>query len=409
MDSLDNAGYMEDCLAKKCVDPYRNRIKDKKDRQTHDRVIDGRVRNIIRKMSNSGIIDNIYGCVSSGKEANVYAAKNTQGETLAVKIYQTSILDYKKRQRFISSDIRYALWPYSNNPRKMVKKWAEKEYRNLIRLTRAGINCPNPIKLIDNVLVMSMLGRNGIALPKLKNVDLSHEHATKAFKDIIFACRKMYQECKLVHGDLSEYNILIDIGNDPNIDSPKIYIIDVSQSVESYSEWALTDLRRDIYNIIQYFGKFGVKIPPFKMVFDFISDFTKNNEDLEDLWEANLKVTPDELNDTIFKEMFIPKNLSEVINIEEDFDNLKLGNSLEINYDGVTGMAGIFFGSDSPSDEDEDKSSENDSFSDKEMEQYDLKIPTSKQEIKMQRKENKKMVKENNRIRRQNKASRKHK
>ena len=83
----------------------------------------------------------MYGCVSTGKEANVYTAETSSGSDVAVKIFKTSILVFKDRDRYVSGDYRFR-GGYSKNPRKMVAMWAEKEFRNLHRLHQAGIRCP---------------------------------------------------------------------------------------------------------------------------------------------------------------------------------------------------------------------------------------------------------------------------
>jgi len=78
---------------------------------------------------------------------------------LALKIYKTSILIFKDRDRYVTGEYRFRRG-YSRNPRKMVRLWAEKEMRNLKRLVVAGIYCPEPVEVKENVLVMKFLGDN---------------------------------------------------------------------------------------------------------------------------------------------------------------------------------------------------------------------------------------------------------
>jgi RIO kinase 1 len=82
----------------------------------------------------------VNGCVSTGKEANVYHASTPDGRSLAIKVFKTSILVFKDRDRYVSGDFRFRNGYGKNNPRKMVKTWAEKEMRNLIRMKTAGMN-----------------------------------------------------------------------------------------------------------------------------------------------------------------------------------------------------------------------------------------------------------------------------
>lgn len=114
------------------------------ERATTDQVLDPRTRMILFKMINSGTIEAINGCVSTGKEANVYHAFGPECE-LAVKVYKTSILIFKDRDRYVSGEFRFRHGYCKSNPRKMVKMWAEKEMRNYRRLALAKVlACGDP-------------------------------------------------------------------------------------------------------------------------------------------------------------------------------------------------------------------------------------------------------------------------
>jgi len=90
-------------------------------------------------------------------QANVYHALTPDKKHLALKIYKTSILVFKDRSKYVTGEYRFRRG-YSRNPRKMVRLWAEKEMRNLRRLKAAGIDCPEPLEVKENVLVMSFVG-----------------------------------------------------------------------------------------------------------------------------------------------------------------------------------------------------------------------------------------------------------
>jgi RIO kinase 1 len=125
---------------------------------------------ILFKLINRGLLNSINGCISTGKEANVYHAVSSdpQHPQIAIKIYKTSILVFKDRDRYVTGDSRFSKYS-KHNPRKMVKMWAEKEMRNLKRLYGAGIKCPEPLYLKLHVLVMGFLGRKAWYVP------LAHE------------------------------------------------------------------------------------------------------------------------------------------------------------------------------------------------------------------------------------------
>ena len=112
--------------------------------------------------------EDLVPCNRCGKEANVYHAVGPEGNDMAVKVFKTSILVFRDRDRYVTGDWRFRRGYCKSNPRKMVKLWAEKETRNLIRLAAAGIPCPTPIQLRLHVLVMSFIGRDGYAAPRLK-------------------------------------------------------------------------------------------------------------------------------------------------------------------------------------------------------------------------------------------------
>ena len=105
------------------------------DRATSEQVMDPRTRLILFRLLSKGFLKEIDGCVSTGKEANVYFAKGCGGDgddgmDYAVKIYKTSILVFKDRDKYVSGEHRWRKGYCKSNPRKMVGTWAEKEMRN---------------------------------------------------------------------------------------------------------------------------------------------------------------------------------------------------------------------------------------------------------------------------------------
>jgi len=211
-------------------------------------VLDPRTRVILVKFLNSRFFSEINGCVSTGKEANVYHAMNAQGQEFAVKIYKTSILVFKDRERYVEGEFRFRKGHCRSNPRKLIKLWAEKELRNLKRIQVSGINCPRPLLVKSNVLVMDFIGRNSIAARRLRDQEgLSLETYSTLYLQLVIIMRRLYQECKLVHADLSEYNVLYF--------EEQLYLIDVSQSTEHDHPLSLDFLRRDIINVNCYFRK----------------------------------------------------------------------------------------------------------------------------------------------------------
>lgn len=95
---------------------------------------------------------------SPSVKANVYHALTPEGQHLALKIYKTSILVFKDRDKYVTGEHRFRNGYSRHNPRKMVKMWAEKEMRNLKRLSAAGIFSPEVLEVRENVLVLGFLG-----------------------------------------------------------------------------------------------------------------------------------------------------------------------------------------------------------------------------------------------------------
>lgn len=151
-------------------DKRNKRNKDRADRATVEQVMDPRTRLILFRLVQRSFFEYVEGCVSTGKEANVYHAINSEGGSLAVKIYKTSILTFKDRDRYVTGEFRFVshfiiintcFYRYRNgysrhNPRKMVATWAEKEMRNLNRMHQAGLPVPKPhllkvITILNNI------------------------------------------------------------------------------------------------------------------------------------------------------------------------------------------------------------------------------------------------------------------
>ncbi|KAF5284587.1 hypothetical protein FQR65_LT02413 [Abscondita terminalis] len=318
----------------------RIRVKDKHDRATAEQVMDPRTRMILFKLLNRNIIAEINGCISTGKEANVYHATLKNGSDCAIKIYKTSILVFKDRDKYVSGEFRFRNGYCRHNPRKMVRTWAEKEMRNLSRMYNNDLRVPEPILLRSHVLVMGFIGENGWPAAKLKDVELSPSKAREVYRDIVVIMWKMYNKCKLVHADLSEFNMLYQNG--------EIFVIDVSQSVEHDHPRALDFLRKDCTNVTDYFRKKDVATMGIKQLFDFITDptITEGNMDecLEILSEnAALKnfkdITSEEkIEEEVFKNAYIPKRLTEVIDFERDIIQSKSGIAEDLVYKTLVGL-----------------------------------------------------------------------
>lgn len=75
-------------------------------------------------------------------------------------------------------------------------------------LLQAGLNAPLPLQLRLHVLVMEFIGEDGVAAPRLRDAGIPHDKFRSLYTEMVVIVRTLYQSCKLVHADLSEYNIL---------------------------------------------------------------------------------------------------------------------------------------------------------------------------------------------------------
>jgi RIO kinase 1 len=108
------------------------------------------------------------GVVEAGKESRVYWAKGPEDEDLAVKIFLTSSMEFKKSMlQYIHGDPRFKV---GHDYRRLVYTWAQKEFRNLGEAHRAGVRVPNPIHATENIIIMEFIGEDGVPAPILKQL-----------------------------------------------------------------------------------------------------------------------------------------------------------------------------------------------------------------------------------------------
>lgn len=305
--------------------------KDRSNRATVEQVLDPRTMAFLGKIINKGIISRINGCISTGKEANVYHGDHEDtlisDREFAVKIYKTSILVFKDRERYVDGEFRFRNTKNQSNPRKMVKVWAEKEFRNLKRLYTNGIPCPEPVELRSHVLVMEYLTKGeGQPSPKLRDHPFKDiDEVVHYYQQMLFYMRRMYRTCRLVHADLSEYNSIVH--ND------KLYIIDVSQSVEPEHPMALDFLRMDIKNVNDFFSRKKINVYPERLLFKFITEFDDIlglEGDSDDHLAAYLDNLPlksemedSQIEDEVFRSLHLVRSLNHLE--ERDFDKFTEG------------------------------------------------------------------------------------
>lgn len=213
------------------------------ERKTADLVFDSRTLKAIYELVSRYRVDYIDYPISSGKESIVFKAY-LNGKAVALKIYKMSTLRFSNIWKYIDGDYRFSKEHLTRSS--LVYLWARKEFTNLSECRRYRINAPKPIAFHKNLLMMSYLGTKSRGAPMLKDADVDFG---KTFEGIMDSVKRLYGQAKLVHADLSEYNVLIY--------RAKPYLLDMAQSVSREHPAADFFLERDVKNICNFFRKKG--------------------------------------------------------------------------------------------------------------------------------------------------------
>jgi len=219
------------------------RRKDRDQTKIVEEVFDSQTIAHLEKLVRRGIIREVKGVISSGKEARIYWGRDRSHHDVAIKIYMSFTSDFRKSiKKYIIGDPRFEGIP-AGNLRKLIYEWTRKEYRNLQKLKAHKVRVPRPIAFSGNILVMEFLGENGYRAPLLAEAlsSLSREEAANIMVEVVSQAERIVCDAGLVHGDLSEYNIMLWQGVP--------WIIDVSQAVPLSHPLALELLERDIRNL----------------------------------------------------------------------------------------------------------------------------------------------------------------
>lgn len=226
-----------------------------------EEVFDRSTLMVIYDFLNKGVIDEIHGVVKAGKEARVYWGKDKQGKELAIKIYLTVSAEFRKGMlKYIEGDPRFK--SVKRDTRSLIFAWAQKEFKNLELAVAAKVRVPKPIAVKNNVLIMEFIGKNGVSAPSMK--EQPPKNPEKTYKTLLDYLKRLYCNAELVHGDLSEYNIMIWRGQ------PVLF--DVSQAVPLSHPMADFLLQRDLKNLNAFFKKLGVNVFPLEECYRMVTE-----------------------------------------------------------------------------------------------------------------------------------------
>lgn len=226
---------------------FRERLKDAEDLKLEEGVFDEATYAAIYKLVQDGHIVAFGGPISTGKEANVYEALGPDDTDVAVKIYRINSSNFRQMREYLEGDPRFE--GIRGDKKSVVLTWTQKEFSNLRRARAAGVRVPEPIAVERNVLVMELIGEEDDHAPTLHDVEV--ENPQTAFEVVREYMLRLYS-AGLIHGDLSEYNVVVYEG--------ELVIIDVGQAITVHHPNGRSFLERDCENVAAYFGGLGVDV-----------------------------------------------------------------------------------------------------------------------------------------------------
>jgi RIO kinase 1 len=214
----------------------------------------------IEPLVHSGLVDEVIRSLKSGKEAAVYVVR-CGTEIRCAKVYKEAdqrsfkqSVVYQEGRKVRNSRRARAMEKGSRYGRQEQESaWQNAEVTALFRLTDAGVRVPQPYNFIDGVLLMELVtDANGDVAPRLNDLELTAEQAREYHSFLIAQIVRMLCD-GLIHGDLSEYNVLVG-SNGP-------VIIDLPQAVDAAANnSAKMLLERDVANMTAYFGRFAPEL-----------------------------------------------------------------------------------------------------------------------------------------------------
>ena len=221
----------------------------------------------LQSLVEEGLIDTVVRQLMSGKEAMVYVVRCGE-ETRCAKIYKEAnnrsfrqAVDYTENRKVKNSRQARAMAKGTKFGRESQEAaWQSAEVDALYRLAAAGVRVPQPFNFADGVLLMELVtDAHGDAAPRLNDVSFTPEQARQHHTTLI--CEVVRMLCAgVVHGDLSEFNILLaHSGEDGSEDFP--VIIDLPQAVDAAgNNHAQRMLLRDVANLRDFFGQFAPEL-----------------------------------------------------------------------------------------------------------------------------------------------------
>jgi len=227
-----------------------DRRKEGQHRKLLDEFFDHSTLLAVSRLVNRGLFDAVDFPISTGKEGGVFRA--TAGtEFRAVKIYRVSNSVFRHLPVYALDSLRRET--SVRNFGGLIFAWTRREHTILGRLADAGVRAPRPYGHFRNVLVMEFIGdENGFAAPRM--IDVPIDDPASLYEDLVQQIGRMARDARLVHGDLSPYNVLYHEGH--------AVLIDVAQAVPADHPEALRLMERDVRNFAKFLERLGFSVEP---------------------------------------------------------------------------------------------------------------------------------------------------
>jgi RIO kinase 1 len=214
----------------------------------------------IQPLIDDGLVDEVLRSLMSGKEAQVFLVRCGQ-EICCAKVYKDvadrsfkKAVQYQEGRKIRNSRRQRAMEKRSKFGRDQQEEvWQRAEVDALFQLAAAGVRVPKPYGLFGGVLLMELIvGADGDVAPRLNDISMSAEQAIRDHATVMNYILRMM--CVgLIHGDLSEFNVLQDAEGPVIIDLPQVVNAAANNSAKSM-------LQRDVENITQYYARFAPEL-----------------------------------------------------------------------------------------------------------------------------------------------------
>jgi RIO kinase 1 len=231
----------------------------------------------IQPLIDEGLVDEVLRPLMSGKEASVYVVR-CGDHIRCAKVYKDAsqrsfkkAVQYQEGRKVRSSRRARAMEKGSSYGREQAEEsWQNAEVEALYKLADAGVRVPQPYGCFDGILLMELiLDEDGDVAPRLNDIQLTAEQARRDHKTMMQHILRMLA-VGLVHGDLSEFNVLQDPQGPVIIDLPQA----VDAAANNNAQWML---ERDVNNITQYYAQFAPELAATKYAKEIWALFEAGN------------------------------------------------------------------------------------------------------------------------------------